>query len=114
VANTFSYVGIFLGGAIGGYLYQHYHAKGVTIFVLLISLLWLYWIATMRNPGLRANLFLEFDTHDKDKLQGLKTLEGITDFYVNETEKLIVIKYDAQIIDEDKIKAFLHKEGAQK
>ncbi len=114
VANTFAYVGIFLGGAIGGWLYQHYHEKGVALFVLLISLLWLYWIATMRNPGLRANLFLGFDEYDKEKIAGLKVLEGITDFYVNETEELIVIKYDEERIDEERIKSFLHKEGAKR
>ena len=114
VANTFSYVGIFLGGAIGGFLYQNYHAEGVTIFVLLLSVVWIYWIATMRNPGLRANLFLDFDSHNKEMLQGLKTLEGITDFYVNETEALIVIKYDAETIDEAAIRSFLEREGAQK
>ena len=114
VANTFAYIGIFLGGAIGGWLYQHYYEKGVAIFVLAISLLWIYWIVTMRNPGLRANLFLGFDEYDKEKIAGLKVLEGITDFYVNETEELIVIKYDEETIDEERIKSFLHKEGAQR
>jgi predicted MFS family arabinose efflux permease len=109
VANTFSYVGIFLGGAIGGYLYGHYKEIGVTWFVVLVSLFWIYWIVSMRNPGLRSNLFLNFDEFNKDDLGKLKGLKGVTDFYVNETEKLIVIKYDADEISEDKIKEFLHK-----
>lgn len=114
VANTFSYVGIFLGGAIGGYLYQHYHETGVAVFVSIISVVWIYWIASMRNPGLRANLFLDFDTHNKEKLEGLKILEGITDFYINETEELIIIKYDEDEIDEENITNFLHKIGAKR
>lgn len=114
VANTFAYVGIFLGGAIGGWLYGHYSAKGVTIFVVILSILWALWIIGMRNPGLRANLFLDFDNYDKTKLQGLKTLKGVTDFYVNETEELIVVKYDEEETNEETIKNFLEKEGAKK
>ena len=109
VANTFAYVGIFLGGAIGGYLYGHYKETGVTWFVVFISIFWIFWILGMRNPGLRSNLFLNFDEFNKDELGKLKGLKGVTDFYVNETEKLIVIKYDADEISEDEIKEYLHK-----
>jgi len=114
VANTFAYVGVFLGGAIGGWLYGHYSAAGVTIFVVILSLFWILWIVGMRNPGLRANLFLDFDTYEKTKLQGLKTLDGVTDFYINETEGLIVIKYDADEVSEAHIKTFLKEMGAEK
>ncbi len=114
VANTFAYVGVFLGGAIGGWIYGHYKAEGVTIFVVILSVFWTLWIIGMRNPGLRANLFLDFDTYDKTKLHGLKTLDGVTDFYVNETEGLIVIKYDTEEVSEDHIKIFLEEEGAKK
>jgi predicted MFS family arabinose efflux permease len=114
VANTFAYVGVFLGGAIGGWIYGHYNEEGVTVFVVVLSVFWTLWIIGMRNPGLRANLFLDFDAYDKTKLQGLKTLDGVTDFYVNETEGLIVIKYDEEEVSEAHIKTFLQEEGAQK
>ena len=114
VANTFAYVGVFLGGAIGGWIYGQYKAEGVTIFVVLLSVFWTLWIIGMRNPGLRANLFLGFDAYDKTKLQGLKTLDGVRDFYVNETEGLIVIKYDEEEVSEAHIKTFLKEEGAEK
>ncbi len=108
VANTFSYVGIFLGGAIGGYLYGHMKEIGVAWFVVGLSIFWIFWIIGMRNPSLRSNLFLSFDEFNKDDLGKLKVLKGVTDFYVNETEKLIVIKYDADEISEDEIRNYLH------
>ena len=114
VANTFAYVGVFLGGAIGGWIYGHYSGEGIAVFVVILSVFWTVWIMGMRNPGLRANLFLDFDTYEKTKLQGLKTLDGVTDFYVNETEGLIVIKYDAEEVSEAHIKVFLKEEGAKK
>lgn len=109
VANTFAYVGIFLGGAIGGLLYQYYKESGVAIAVLIVCIFWIWWIIGMRNPGVRANLFLDFDNYDRDKLSGLKVMDGVTDFYINETEKIIVVKYDSEKLDENYIKDFLKK-----
>ena len=109
VANTFAYIGIFLGGAIGGLLYQYAKESGVAIAVLIVCIVWIYWIIGMRNPGVRGNLFLNFEEYDKEKLPGLKVMEGITDFYINETEKIIVVKYDKEKLDEDEIKEFLKK-----
>ncbi len=110
VANTFSYVGIFLGGAIGGWIYGRYHEEGVAIAVIVLSLFWIAWIVSMRNPALRKNLFLSTDTFDENKLLTLKNVEGINDFYTNKTEKLMVIKYEDAIIDEDTIRGMLIKE----
>ena len=109
VANTFAYIGIFLGGAVGGLLYQYGHEKAVAIAVLIVCAVWIYWIVGMRNPGVRANLFLNFEEYDKEKLPGLRVMDGITDFYVNETEKIIVVKYDKEKLNEEEIKNFLKK-----
>ncbi|SFV52029.1 MULTIDRUG-EFFLUX TRANSPORTER [hydrothermal vent metagenome] len=109
VANTFAYVGIFLGGAIGGWLYGKYGEEGVSVLVLVVSVFWILWIVGMRNPALRANLFLDMHEYDHDKLATLKGIEGVNDFYTNHTEELIVIKYENDIIDEEKIKELLKK-----
>jgi len=108
-AFTFAYIGIFIGGAVGGLLYQYFKETGVAIFVLLVCVVWILWIIGMRNPGVRATLFLDFDNFDKEKLPGLKVMEGITDFYINETEEIIVVKYDNTILNEEDIKEFLRK-----
>ncbi len=109
VANTFAYVGIFLGGAIGGWIYGHYNEKGVAIVVTILSIFWIFWIIGMRNPALRANLFLSSEEFDEEKLPMLKTVKGINDFYTNHTEKIIVVKYEDGIISEDEIKEMLKK-----
>lgn len=109
VANTFAYVGIFLGGAIGGWLYQHFGSGGVATFVLIVSIFWAAWIFTMRSPGVRDNLFLPFAEYDKSKIDGLKMVNGVTDFYLNETEQIIVVKFDNEIVSVDVIETFLKK-----
>jgi len=109
VANTFAYVGIFLGGAIGGWLYQHFGSGGLAIFVIAVCFFWALWISTMRSPGVRENLFLPFEQYDREKIDALKHLNGVTDFYLNETEELIVVKYDNEETDGDIIRGMLLK-----
>ncbi|WP_286338019.1 MFS transporter [Hydrogenimonas cancrithermarum] len=109
VANTFAYVGIFLGGAIGGWLYQKFGASGVSIFVLFLTIFWALWIFTMRSPGVRDNLFLPYVEYDKEKVDGLKLINGVTDFYLNETEQIIVVKFDNEIVSAEVIETFLKK-----
>ncbi len=109
VANTFAYVGIFLGGAVGGYAYEYFGRGGVAILVLAVAFVWILWIVGMRSPGVRDNLFLPFDMYDRDKIDALKHLNGVTDFYRNDTEKLIVVKFDNDLLDGDTIRGILLK-----
>ncbi|NPA74197.1 MAG: MFS transporter [Epsilonproteobacteria bacterium] len=106
VANTFAYIGIFLGGAIGGYTYQHFKEGGVALLVVAISFFWIWWIMGMRNPGLRQTAYIELNDHTKEKLHDIKKIDGIADQYINETEGIIVIKYDATKLNEEFIKNF--------
>jgi len=107
VANTFGYIGIFIGGLLGGWLYQNFGEGGVAVTVTIISIGWIFWIMGMKNPTLRANLFLSTDEYDETKLVELKTLKGINDFYTNKTEKIIVVKYESEVLSEDEIKKVL-------
>jgi len=107
VANTFGYIGIFIGGLLGGWLYQNFGEGGVAVTVTIISIGWIFWIMGMKNPALRANLFLSTDEYDETKLVELKTLKGINDFYTNKTEKIIVVKYESEVLSEDEIKKVL-------
>ncbi len=107
VANTFAYVGIFMGGAVGGWLYQTWGEAGVAILVIAVCFFWALWIFTMRSPSVRENLFLPYAEYDKSKMDGLKMVNGVTDFYMNETEEIIVVKFDNEVVDAETIKTFL-------
>ncbi len=112
VANTFAYIGMGIGATLAGKIFEVSSVQGVAMFVLVVSIFWAIWIAGMRNPGLRGSLYLEKDIFDFDKLKALKAKDGITDIYINETEGIMVVKYDKEKIDEDEIRGFmLKKEG---
>ena len=109
VANTFAYVGMGIGATLAGKLFEVGDVKAVAIAVLIVSVFWAIWIYGMRNPGLRGTIYLGTDLFDRDKLEVIKTDKGINDIYVNETEGVMVIKYDKELLDEDTIRGLMLK-----
>lgn len=111
VANTFAYVGMGLGATLAGKIFELSSVKGVAIAVLIVALFWALWIAGMKNPGRRASVYLSKELFDFGKLADLKAKKGISDIYINESEGVMVVKYDKELIDEDEIRGFMLKRG---
>jgi predicted MFS family arabinose efflux permease len=109
VANTFAYIGMGIGATLAGWIFTQWSVQGVAITVLVVSVLWALWIAGMRNPGLRRTLYLDTEHYDRNRLAELKKEPGINDVYVNETEGVMVIKYDKELLDEDEIRGKMLK-----
>ncbi len=107
VANTFAYVGIFLGGLLAGWLMQHYDRATLAVVVAIISVVWFIWVATMPNPNNRGNVYLPLDIFDRERVASLTSHEAIVESYVNETENIAVVKYEKDLIDEDEIRGML-------
>jgi len=107
VANTFAYVGIFLGGLLAGYLMQHFGRGTLAVVVALISVAWFIWVATMPNPNNRGNVYLPLDIFDRKKVTALTDHKAIVESYVNETENIAVVKYEKDLIDEDEVRGML-------
>ena len=109
VANTFAYIGMGVGATLAGKIFEIGNVQAVAITVLIVSVFWAIWIYGMRNPGLRGTIYLGTDIFDREKLNDLRDHEGITDIYVNETEGMMVIKYDKELQDEDVIRGIMLK-----
>jgi len=107
VANTFAYIGIFIGGLLAGYLMQHFGRETLAIFVALLSAVWFIWVATMPNPNNRGNIYLPLDIFNRDKIAALTEHPAIVESYVNETENIAVVKYEKEMIDEDEVRGML-------
>jgi len=113
VANTFSYVGMGIGATLAGKIFELGNVSAVAVAVLIVSVFWAFWIMGMRNPGLRGTLYLDTDTFDRGRLMALKNDNGgVNDIYVNETEGMMVVKYDKELADEDEIRGYMLKRKA--
>jgi len=108
VFTTFGYLGTFIGGVLGGYLYQVFGPIAIAIFVGISSFFWIILIAKMPNPALQKNLYLSLDEHDRSKVAGLASEEGVLDWYINETEALAIVRFDSIKTSYEKLKESLH------
>ncbi|DAB39775.1 MAG TPA: MFS transporter [Sulfurovum sp. UBA12169] len=107
VANTFAYMGIFLGGLFAGYIMQHYDRSILAASVAILSVFWFIWVATMPNPNNRGNVYVSLDLFDREKITILRHHKAIVETYINETENIAIIKYEKELIDEDEIRGML-------
>ncbi|MBD3841926.1 MAG: MFS transporter [Campylobacterales bacterium] len=113
VFNSFGYFGTFLGGIIGAVYFKQadgtfdlsLHTLAYTI--VPICLAWFVLILSLPNPMKKKNIYLDLGALNSNKLNLLDNLEGIDEWYINNTENIVVIKFNEDLLDEDKIKSAL-------
>ncbi|MEA1915955.1 MAG: MFS transporter [Campylobacterota bacterium] len=103
ISNTFAYLGTFIGGTLAGLSLEIFNREILGIALGVVSLAWLAWTFGMRDPIKYSHLFIPLSEIDESKLENLDS-DGVSQYYINETEKLAVFKYDAQLISEDDLK----------
>ncbi|MFK2823057.1 MFS transporter [Arcobacter sp. YIC-80] len=106
IFNSFGYLGTFLGGLLGGMFFENASLSAIVIAIAIICALWAILIITMPNPTKKKFVYLPIDEYNLDKKENLEH-EGIDEWYLNNTEKIIAIKYNDEKIDEESIKALL-------
>ncbi|MEA3512631.1 MAG: MFS transporter [Campylobacterota bacterium] len=110
VFNSFGYLGTFIGGFVGGIYLQEVDGSfmaslyDISMVIVVISIVWMFLIATLPNPLKKKLIYLPLDETNKQNHNTLDLTDGIDEWYLNNTENIIIIKYDEDKIDEDKIK----------
>lgn len=107
VFTTFQYLGVFLGGAIGGAVLHYTDLKTLSLALTSVSFLWLLYMLKMQNPIKASFLYLDISMLDEAAIVGLKEISGVVDTYINKTENVLVIKYQKESLSDDYLKGFL-------
>lgn len=107
VFNSFGHFGTFMGGALGGWLYAQFGLEAISWIVGVTAVIWLVILGTLQNPHRTKNLYLPLAQINMDNISALKAISGVVEWYRNETEALLIVKYDGEIIDEERIKEVL-------
>ncbi|MBU0719775.1 MFS transporter [bacterium] len=108
ISNSVAYFATFFGGTLAGLLLDISDRETIGVSVAALAVLWLLWTLRLQNPTKYAHLYLAQDTVDMQKLSTLEN-EHIAEWYENETENLIVVKYSMEAINEDDIKVKILK-----
>ena len=107
VFNSFGYAGTFVGGVFGGFFLQHFGMMEIAWVVFIVCILWLFLIASLKNPSHNKNIYIPYGEFDISRVEHLKGLKGIVEWYRNESEKILVVKYDANLTDQETIVAVI-------
>ena len=97
IFNTFGYLGTFMGGIIGALIVGSVYFQLFTILLCCCCVLWYYLITQMKDPALSKNLYIALD--DLKEGYAVPSQRGILEYYTNESEKILIIKYDTTLID---------------
>ena len=108
MANGFAYFMTFIGGIVAGLALQYSTKEVLAIGLVVVSTLWLLWTMKLSNPQRFSHLYIPREHVDEEKLLVLEH-DHIAEWYINETENLVVVKYLKEMMDEEAIKAKIMK-----
>ncbi|NQY92691.1 MAG: MFS transporter [Campylobacteraceae bacterium] len=107
IFNSFGYLGTFLGGILGGIFFQSVSLQTIVITIAVVCLLWIVLIYTMPNPMKKKLLYIPLADVQREKAQSLHNIDAVDEWYINENEKLLIVKYDADHTNEGQIQEIL-------
>ena len=104
ISNSSAYFATFLGGTFAGIYLNGSDRETLAVILAGIILLWFIWTAfKLQNPLRHSHLYINADEVDLEKLQTIEN-DNIAEWYINETENLVVVKYVKGSIEEDGLK----------
>ena len=113
IYNTTQSFGLFLGGAAGGWLAQHYGAAGVFGVGIAFALMWLAIAVTMQAPPVVALREFIIQPHVDLEMLGerLAGLPGVREAVVEPEKRIAYLKVNLERWDERRVRQLLGGEA---
>ena len=103
VYSSAQFLGIFLGGVIGGWAHQRTGDTGVFVLTTVLALLWLAAAATMARPSYLSTRLVRISDAQAARAESLaarlRQMPGVAEAVVIAEEKLAYLKVDAKAFD---------------
>ncbi len=106
VFNSFGYLGTFVGGILGGIMLDSIDLSSFSIVISVICILWLVLIITMPNPSKTKTIYLNLNEYKLNQ-DILNNNNKIDEWYINNSENIVAIKFDEKNTNEDELKSLL-------
>ncbi len=110
IYSSAQFLGAFIGGIMGGYLYTLFDTNGVFIFAAALTLIWVLLIIPMRPPKHLSSKIISLSTVNKSNVaaisQQLDNIKGVVETIVVIEERVAYVKYSPDEIDETALSAF--------
>lgn len=110
VYSTSQFLGAFIGGLCGGWLYGHVSLEAVFVFCAAVAAVWFLLAATMRSPRALSSQLLsvgELTEEEATRLASeLATVSGVAEAVVVVEDGVAYLKVDRRQLDEQALRAF--------
>lgn len=110
IYNSTQFLGIFVGGVLGGFVNQHWHAAGVFGLSALVAIVWLLLTWKLPTPTFYTSRVVRFNSAIADweaMYQTLQKLPGIYEVAIVTEEQVAYLKVDKKELDEQGLRAIL-------
>lgn len=112
VYSTGQFLGAFIGGISGGYIYGHYGTSAVFLYCSVLAVFWAVIAITMRQPQfLQSYMVTLKDDIDergaKELLKRLLTIQGVKEAVVIVDEQAAYLKIDKKEFDQTALQQIL-------
>jgi len=113
VYSSSQFLGIFIGGCVGGWTFGHFGIHGIFLFCALIAFSWLIIASTMQRPPYLSTLIFQWgpkNTQDPGALsQRLRSIPGVAEVAIITEENLIYTKVDKKIVDDNELRKLMEE-----
>jgi MFS family permease len=109
---TCQVLGVFGGGALGGWLLQEQGATAVFLLNAGLVLIWLAVAWSMKPPHFLASVLIPLNGHDPQLLADkLRVVEGVAEVVIVASENTIYLKVDQRQVDRKMLAALVDKQS---
>lgn len=109
--SSCQFMGLFLGGVLGGWFNGHYGVTAVFLFCATAALSWFFISLTMKAPRYLSNLLISLENLSAEKHTGfigeLLAVVGVVEVTVHEEEAVAYLKIDSQQLDKERLQTLL-------
>lgn len=110
IYSTSQFLGVAIGGSVGGWVFEHYDAQTVFLAGTMIAVAWLFLALSMQEPPYVSSLRIVLS--DKalavpNLEQRLKAQPGVASVFIVPQEKSAYIKIDSKVTSRVELEALL-------
>lgn len=108
IYNSTQFLGIFVGGALGGWINQHWHAMGLFLFSALVAAIWLAVTLRLPAPTFYTSrvIRLQGENLDWQKVySSLSEVNGVYEVAIVAEEQVAYLKVNKAELNEDALRA---------
>lgn len=110
VYTSFQFMGAFVGGVSGGWLYEYGGGESVFIFDAIVAVVWVVLAVTMKNPRYLSSHMLNVgeinEAQARHLVAQLTQIKGVAEAVVIAEDGVAYLKVDSHAVDFDELNKF--------